>query len=45
MTDLFATVIAGQTAATSVHHQNSLNKLSLLLCLWDADTSNLKQAF
>lgn len=45
MTDLFATVIAGQTAATPVPHQSSWNKLSLLLGLWDADALCLKQVF
>lgn len=42
MTDSFVTVIAGQAA---VPHQGSLNKLSLLLCLWDVDASRLKQVF
>lgn len=42
MTDSFVTVISGQAA---VPHQGSLNKPSLLLCLWDADASCLKQCF
>lgn len=45
MTDLFVIVVAGQVAATPVPHQSSLNKLSLLLHLWDAEASCLKQAF
>lgn len=39
---LFVTVIAGQAA---IPHQGSLTKLSLLLCLWDADESHLNKVF
>ena len=45
MTDLFATMIAGQAAAIPVPDQSSLNKLSSVLNLWDADASCLKQVF